>query len=123
MARDMQLARRIRRDLVTDDAMESYAQAIARRNLERERERGDAKKNWKWKENGKWQKMPERRKRPGCRLAKRLQKRQNERPLQLEPDTWLDNWRRNLEDKESVGVKFLQLEAVPKAGIMTIVQV
>ena len=91
MAKDMQLARRLCRDLVMDDAMESYAQATSRRNLEREREKGDARKHWKWKENGKWQKMPGRRRRLGCRLAKRLQKRQNERPLQLEPETWLDN--------------------------------
>ena len=91
MAKDMQLARSLCRDLVMDDAMESYAQTTARRNLERAREKGDAKKHWKWKENGKQQKMPGRRKRPGFRLAKRLQKRQNERPLQLEPETWLDN--------------------------------
>ena len=91
MAKDMQLARRLYRDQVTDDAMESYTQATARRNLEREREKGDAKKHWKWKENRKQQKMPGKRKRPGCRLVKRLQKRQNERPFQLEPETWLDN--------------------------------
>ena len=91
MAKDMQLARRLRRDTVRDDAVESYAQATARRNLEREREKGDTKKCWKQKENGKQEKTPGRRKRPGCRLAKRLQKRQNERPLQLEPETWLDD--------------------------------
>ena len=39
MVKDMQLARRLRRDPVKNDAMESYAQATARRNLEREKER------------------------------------------------------------------------------------
>ena len=39
MVKDMQLSQRLCRDPVTDNAMESYAQATARRNLERERER------------------------------------------------------------------------------------
>ena len=52
MAKDMQPARRLHRDLVMDDAMGSYAQATARRNLERERERrckGVLEVERKWK--------------------------------------------------------------------------
>ena len=52
MAKDMQPARRLHIDLVTDDAMGSYAQATARRNLERERERrckGVLEVERKWK--------------------------------------------------------------------------
>ena len=39
MVKDMQLAQRLCRDPVMDDAMELYAQATARRSLEREKEK------------------------------------------------------------------------------------
>ena len=38
MPKDMQLARRLRRDVVTDDAVESFAQVTAQRRIQAERE-------------------------------------------------------------------------------------
>ena len=61
MAKDMQLARRLHRDPVTDDVMESYTQATARRNLEREKERRckealEAERKWKATEDARKEK-------------------------------------------------------------------
>ena len=41
MQRDMRLARRLRRDVVTDDTMESFSQASAQGKLQAEREARD----------------------------------------------------------------------------------
>ena len=48
MPKDMQLAQRLRRDMVTDDAVESFAQVMAQRKIQaereaRQREKGDGK--------------------------------------------------------------------------------
>ena len=61
MAKDMQLDQRLCRDPVTDDAMESYAQATARRNLEEERERRckevlEVERKWRVAENARKEK-------------------------------------------------------------------
>ena len=44
MPKDMKLARRLRRDVVTDDAMESVAQVMAQRRIQVERETRDQRK-------------------------------------------------------------------------------
>ena len=44
MPKDMQLARQLRRDVVTDDTMESFAQITVQRKMQAEREASERRR-------------------------------------------------------------------------------
>ena len=57
----------------------------------RERKKGNVKKHWNQRGEEKQQKVPEKKRKPGCRPVKKQWRGPDERLWQLEPRTWLGN--------------------------------